>query len=139
MLVVFASPYLLIMISSNMIQRWTPGQVLKQQVDRTLSLLSQSRTGKLNVTMSPTLSSPSYELRNHRSFRQPTSSAMNGLLPVKNTLALLALFRLWCFHAISGLLIGEGASICFIFKIPTAPLFNCFESRTLLDPGCNVD
>jgi len=70
-----------------MIQRWTPGQVLKQQVDRTLSLLSQSRTGKLNVTMSPTLSSPSYELRNHRSFRHPTSSAMNGLLPVKNTVS----------------------------------------------------
>lgn len=72
-------------------QRCTPGQALKQQLDRTFSLLSQSRSGKLQVTLDQTASNPnmhqsaSYELRVHRTNARRTSARLNGGINAEST------------------------------------------------------
>ena len=58
---------------------------MKEQLDRTISLLSQTRSGKLNVTLNGGVGSdqdrvaPSYELRRHRP-RQRITAETNGLI-----------------------------------------------------------
>lgn len=68
---------------------------MKEQLDRTISLLSQTRSGKLNVTLNGSdqdRAAPSYELRRQRP-RQRITAETNGLIAYY-TARLLALLLL---------------------------------------------